>query len=881
MTSAPEISLRVRARWLPLVLLSFPLHAAALPAQEAAAVGAPVEFFEKKVRPLLAEKCYSCHSADTKPSGGLRVDDRRGLLEGGKTGPALVVGNPDNSLLVQRLRHADESKRMPKESDALTDSEVEVLTTWIRDGAAWPAERIPSGIGRVRPEIEALKMSHWAWQPLKNPTAPEVRDAAWAKSDVDRFVLSGLEKEGLSPVADADRTTLIRRLTFDLTGLPPSPVEIDQFLNDTRPGAIDTAVDRLLDSPAFGEQWARHWLDLARYGESSGPSRNIPYPHAWKYRDYVIDAVQRDVPYNRFIGEQIAGDLLSAGDPASRDRLLTATGFLALGVKDVNQRFKERFIMDNVDEQIDVVSRAVIGLTVSCARCHDHKFDPIGMKDYYALAGIFTSTEDCAGVRNKMGGAGLDYYDPSTLVRLTSPVPAADPAQTAKLQAEVADAKKAWDAIRGTPEGLAKAADGRPAQRPYRLRFEKLQGELQALTDPAARGHAVHGVRESKVIADTELRVRGEAERRGPAIGRGFISTFPVPGVEPIPAGESGRRQLVQWLVSPQNPLTARVAVNRIWAHLFGRGLVSTVDNFGVKGDAPSHPELLDRLATDFINGGWSVKKSIRALVLTRAYQLGAEAVPANVEKDPDNRLVWRHAPRRLSAEELRDSILSGTGRLLPRPAEGSAAATLKMVEMRDNGQEAKGIHTAADTARHRSLYLPLLRGVIPKSLEAFDPVTQSLVTGKRDATTVPTQALFMLNAAFVREQSLAYGAALARDKERSPAQLVAQAYRLILGRLPTEAETARALTFLTDYAADFQSGSSGAGESAGSQAVLAKAEGDAGGETTSAVVNPDDVDRTDALGPDAAVQAGDAATAAWMGFVQALFASAEFRYVR
>lgn len=381
---------------------------------------APLEFFEKKVRPLLVANCYSCHSADTKPSGGLRVDDRNGLLQGGNAGPAVIAGDPGKSILLQRLVHADEKKRMPKESAALSAEEVEVFATWIRDGAVWPKERLPSSIGRVRPEMEELKSRHWAWQPLTDPAVPAVRDEAWPRSGVDRFVLAGLEARQLTPVEDADRTTLIRRITFDLTGLPPSPEAITQFENDASPNAFEALVDRLLASPAFGEQWARHWLDVARYGESTGPSRNIPYPHAWKYRDYVIDAVQRDVPYDRFIQEQIAGDLLPADSKDERDRLATATGFLALGVKDVNQRFKTRFLMDNVDEQIDVVSRSVIGLTVSCARCHDHKFDPIGMKDYYSLAGIFASTDDCAGVRNKMGGGGLDYYDPSMLIRLST-----------------------------------------------------------------------------------------------------------------------------------------------------------------------------------------------------------------------------------------------------------------------------------------------------------------------------------------------------------------------------------------------------------------------------------------------------------------------------
>jgi mono/diheme cytochrome c family protein len=626
-------------------------------AEPAASEAERVEFFEKKIRPLLSSHCFQCHSADTKLSADLRVDDRNGLLVGGHGGPALVPGKPEESLLLKRVQH-DTKKVMPKEGDLLTDAEIADLTTWIKDGVAWPREKIPAYIGRKREDFEELRKRHWAWQPLKEVAVPAVAHDDWTRTDVDRFILAGLEAKRLTPVADAERGTLLRRVTFDLTGLPPTAAELAGFQEDTAPEAFAHAVDRLLASPRFGEQWGRHWLDLARYGESTGPSRNIPYPHAWKYRDYVIDALNRDVPFDRFVQEQIAGDLLPAATPEERNRLLTATGFLAIGPKDVNQRFKTRFLMDNADEQIDAVSRSVLGLTVTCARCHDHKFDPIPVTDYYALAGIFTSTDNAAGVRNKMGGGGLDYYDPAMLVRLSgdNPPPAE---QVAKLEAEVAVAKQAWDEIRGTPEGLKLAADGKPTQMPFRLKFEKLTADLHALTDPAERALCVHGVRDAKTPADTEVRIRGVAERIGPTVPRGFLTTFTVPDAPGVNPQQSGRLELAQWLTSPQNVLTARVAVNRVWQHLFGAGLVSTVDNFGVMGDTPSHPELLDYLAARFIREGWSVKKLVRELTLTRAYQLGTEAPALHRETDPANRLVWRHSPRRLSAEEMRDGMLA------------------------------------------------------------------------------------------------------------------------------------------------------------------------------------------------------------------------------
>jgi hypothetical protein len=850
-------------------------------ASQAPEAEAKLEFFEKKVRPILVSRCYACHSAETKPSGGLRVDDRNGLLMGGNAGPAVIAGEPTKGLLLDRILHTDPKKRMPKEGELLTESEVEVLKTWIADGAVWPHESLPANLGKLTKKAEDLKATHWAWQPLHEPKVPEVKDASWPRSNIDRFILATLEEKKLRPVSEADRSTLIRRVTYDLTGLPPAPREITNFLNDkdSTEVAFARVVDRLLASSAFGERWGRHWLDIARYGESTGPSRNVPYPHAWRYRDYVLDAVNRDVPFDRFIQEQIAGDLLPADSPAERDRLLTATGFLALGVKDVNQRFKVRFIMDNVDEQIDAVTRSVLGLTVSCARCHDHKFDPIPVTDYYALAGIFTSTDHCAGVRNKMGGGGLDYYDPAMLVPLSTTMEAAPKEQVDKLEAQVAEAKKAWDDIRGTPAGLKLNAEGRPTQRAYRTKYEKLQADLLALTDPAARGNAVHGVRDSKMVADTEVRIRGEAERLGPVVPRGFLSTFTVPGAPQVNPAQSGRLELAQWLTSPNNPLTPRVIVNRLWQHLHGVGIVNTVDNFGVNGDQPSHPALLDYLASRFMREGWSVKKLVREVVLSKSYQLGSEVPEGHREIDPANRLVWRHAPRRLSTEELRDSMLATAGRLETKVPEGSLARDLKMVEMRDNGAEARNIHEGADRSLARSVYLPLLRGVIPSALAAFDPVEQTLVTGQREATTVPTQALYLLNSTFVRQQALVLAEQVVAESGRSDVEALREVYQLTLGRQPTEQEATRAGAFLASYEYSYQDTSPPM-----VMASLANATRDAGAsdaKTDAIPVNPDDVDRTEQTVREEVVQPRTPRAAAWMSLVQAIYASAEFRFVR
>jgi hypothetical protein len=467
--------------------------------------------------------------------------------------------------------------------------------------------------------------------------------------------------------------------------------------------------------------------------------------------------------------------------------------------------------MDNVDEQIDTVSRAVLGLTVSCARCHDHKYEPIPSTDYYALAGIFCSTDLCAGIRNKMGGGGLDYYDTALLLCL-GPEKMADADKVARVKAALAAAR----------------AEKKVDQK----RVRELQQELLTLTDPAARGPVALGVRDAATIADTPLRVRGQAELHGPVVPRGFLSVLDVPGVPPISARQSGRLELAQWLTSERNPLTPRVMVNRVWQHLFGQGLVSSVDNFGVSGEPPSHPDLLDYLATRFVRDGWSVKKLVRFIVLSRTYGLSSETSAAGLSADPVKRLLWRHAPRRLDAEEIRDAMLAVAGRLDRNRPHGSAAQDLKVVELTDTGPEARRILDAAARSTHRSVYLPLLRGLTPRPLEVFDFAGQGMVTGSRDATTVATQALYLLNDPFVREQAQALAKGLLSQSDLDDVGRVMRAYRLTLGRTATAREMERAQSYLADY------------------------------------------EVADATPP-------GARAAAWTSFCQALLASAEFRYIR
>jgi mono/diheme cytochrome c family protein len=824
----------LRAPWI--VTLSSVLFAIApsVVVAQTAREKALVEYFEKKVRPVLVNNCYNCHSANTNSRGGLRVDDRNGLILGGSKGPAVIPGDPEKSLLIQAVRQTHAEVKMPPKKQ-LGPEEIAALTKWIKDGATWPKVVVPVSITQPSAKYERLRKEHWAWQPLHEVKAPSVKDAAWPRADLDRFILARLEEKGLKPVQTADRLTLIRRVTFDLTGLPPTLQEIDDFLQDASAQALEKVVDRLLASPAYGEKWGRHWLDIARYGESTGSARNLPYPHAWRYRDYVIDAFNSDKPYDQFIREQIAGDLLPASSPGQRDEQLIATGFLALGVRDVNQRFKVRFTMDNIDEQIDTVSRSVLALTVSCARCHNHKFDPIPTTDYYALAGIFQSSDLCAGLRNKMGGGGMDYYDTALLLPLGSGKNG-DAQVAFKIEQAKSSLAQARADLLALSEDLEKNPPGPEREKKLtdaRKKVDKIQGELIALNDPAAHGPVALGVRDGKIIADTEVRIRGEAEQLGPTVPRGFLSVFEVPNTPKINPSQSGRLELAQWLTSPKNPLTPRVMANRVWQHLFGQGIVLSVDNFGVTGDDPSHPELLDHLANQLVRDGWSIKKLVRTVVLSQTYQLSADAVTTNLATDPANRYLWRHAPRRLEAEEIRDAMLAAAGKLdLGRPM-GSPAQNLKVTEVRNDGAEAKRLEKEALASQHRSVYLPLVRGITPQALEVFDFAEQGMVTGSRETTTVATQALYLLNDPFVRQQAKALAERMLQRKDLDDLGRITLAYRLTVNRPPTTNEMTRAKDYLTSY-----------------ESAVPK------------------------QGPNSRI-------VAWASFCQAILASAEFRFVK
>ena len=808
--------IHLNAGWGGVAVLSL----AALTSFSAVPTPQDIAFFEKKVRPLLVEHCYKCHSSDAERiKGGLFLDSQAGWMNGGDSGEALLPGQPDKSLLIEAVRYENPDLQMPPKY-RLSDAEIQTLERWIAMGAPDPragdAQRLPESSINIESGRE-----FWAFQPPRDTPPPIPSNLSWCKDDLDRFILRALEDAELQPVDDADRRTLIRRLSFDLLGLPPSPQEIRQFLNDPRDDdqALERLVDRLLASPRFGERWARHWLDVVRYAESMGRTRNWPFPFAWRYRDYVIDALNDDKPYDRFLIEQLAGDLLPSESPAQADLLKVATGFLALGSQDLNERNAANFKMDVVDEQIDVTCRAFMALTTGCARCHDHKFDPIPTRDYYAMAGIFGSTELRAGYTNRKGGNNRDYFHPELLLTLSA---AAEPdtppdrkagrqrenalnRQRQKLQQQIvektSDIQRLNQMAKNQNKRRAQDDDATSSLTPARLRqqLNRLKREVRDLRaalksqdeSPAVSEHMAMGVVDG-TPRDCRIHVRGDTSTLGPAVPRGFLQVLCNDSTPPLSGRQSGRLELAQWMTHPDHPLTGRVMVNRIWHHLFGHGLVATVDNFGETGERPTHPELLDHLATRFIANDWSVKSMIRTIVLSRTYRLSSRHDEAAHAADPENHLLWRMNLRRLEVEALRDAMLAVSGQLDLEPAIGSPVMTARMGDM---GRRSSSAQWAQSDKR--TVYLPVVRNDLPGMFEVFDFAEPSSVIGRRDITTVSTQALFMMNNPLVLEQSNTLAALLARRHPSQPEARVQLAYEMAFGRLPESDEERRALAFV------------------------------------------------------------------------------------
>ena len=715
-----------------------------------------VAFFEAKIRPVLVEKCYSCHSNSADElKAGLHLDSRGGILKGGDSGPSAVPGNSAESLIIQAINY--DGYEMPP-TGKLSKETIADFEHWIEMGMPDPREEAAPAAKTGINIDEGRK--YWSFQPLAKVTPPKVKDAAWPTAGSDRFLLAKLEASGLTPAADTDRATWLRRVTFDLIGLPPSVAELEEFSDDESPDAFERVVDRLLASPQFGERWGRHWLDVARFAESSGGGRSLLFRDAWRYRDYVINSVNDDKPFNDFVVEQIAGDLLEAKSKEEEANHLIATAYLMLGAHNYEEQDKAVLEMDVADEQIDAVGRGLLGMTVACARCHDHKFDPIPTADYYALAGIFRDT--------KM----LIHDNVSTWTMRKLPV---SDEETEALQKQEAAVKELKDML-----AAAKKKAGKKSKE-----VTALEKKLAALEKKGPKRPMAMAVEEAEKIEDCRICIRGSVQHRGPAVPRGVLQVATAGEAPKFPADASGRRELAEWIVSPQNPLTARVYVNRVWYYLFGVGLVRTLDNFGTTGEMPSHPELLDYLASRFMDKGWSTKRLVRELVLSRAYRMST-AENANAAKvDPENRLIWRMNRKRLDAESLRDAMLMVNGRL-----DLTMGGPNIITKNEENGPSASATEYAyvfADV--RRSVYTPGFRNRMHELFEVFDFANQNSSVMKRNVTTVAPQALLMLNGTFVMSQARAAAEKALSGDELSNDELIEQAFRETLGRSPTDAE--------------------------------------------------------------------------------------------
>ena len=715
-----------------------------------------VEFFENKIRPLLVEHCYSCHSAEAEAKGklkaGLRMDSLEGLKKGGDSGPALTPGDPAKSLIVEAVNYRNEDMAMPPKAK-LDDAQIQILTEWVQMGAPWPGRdaAVAGPHGGEPYDWAKFRTGHWAFRPVVKSSQPEVTDAAWIQNEVDRFVLARLEAAGLKPNAPAERHLLIRRAFLDLTGLPPSPEQVAAFLADESPEAFAKVVDPLLASPPYGERWARHWLDVARYSDGHGGfGDDRALPNAWRYRDWVVAAFNTDMPYDQFVTRQIAGDALKENpDPV-------ATGFFVVGptYKDDggDPEAKAVFEAETLSDRVDTFSRAFLGLTAACARCHDHKFDPITTKDYYAIAGVFLNT-----------GQREHPVSPKAEVEAFEAAQAAIREQDQRFN----------DFVHAAAKRLEKKPDEVEAvlEEESKRELAALLARLEELKKSAPPSYQTAHCLQESGNADMAVALRGDLRKPGEMVKRRFLEI--IAGKEPPPFTEgSGRLELARSVVAANNPLTARVIVNRVWGWHFGEPLVRTPSNFGTLGEKPTHPELLDWLAADFMEHGWSLKRLHRQILLSSTWQMSSRFNKEKFTKDGDNRLLWRMNPRKLEAEAWRDSLLAITGELEREPGGPSSEAIWN--------------------SKRRTLYIKISRsGDVFESdgfLRLFDLPSPAATSEKRVTTTVPQQYLFMMNSAFMMARSEALGNWMREQPGELPQQLHATYLRLY-SRAPEPSE--------------------------------------------------------------------------------------------
>ena len=795
---------------------------------------ADTAFFDSKVLPILQKRCFECHSHGTKIKGGLALDSRSGWAEGGDNGPAIKPGQLEESLVIKAVRYVDSEFEMPPKAK-LPASEIAILEEWVKLGAHDPRS---AGAGKQKKGIDLAEgRKFWAFQPVSNPKPPLVKDTAWPLDPLDHFILKPLEAKGIKPVSDADRYTWLRRVSLDLTGLPPTAKEIESFSKDSSSDAYANAVDRLLNSKAYGERWARHWLDLTGYADMIGTSNGVFAEHAWRYRDYLINAFNADKPFDEFVREQIAGDLMPPKSTEDRAAKITATGFLMVGDIEIVNPDKAKMETDHIDSQMIKIGQTFMGMTLGCVRCHDHKFDPIGVDDYYGIAGMLRSSPSShkmpdMGVWSTLNSTALPETHAQLAARKKSEAEneqrivgfkeelkkltdekAVVTKQLAALGKPTAPASQVAATTDNAQRDIPANADAKPASDKDALtkRRDEIDAQLKKLgetikhaeffKDKTPRAFAMS---DGPQPADMPVYVRGNPYAPSTVVPRGTLRVASWDEFPAIPAGQSGRLQFADWLADKRNPLTARVTVNRIWQKLFATGIVPSVDYFGTRGDVPTNPELLDHLATRFMRGGWSQKAFLRSLVLSRAYRLSSSNDVLAMKLDPENKLFWRMNRQRLDAEAMRDSMLAISGEL----ARDSGGPALVLEEPENCGALAlKGVnppnykHSKPRPSQEfeRTLYLPVLRGGTagPDRLRAFfDFVDPAGTAGQRNQTVVPTQSLFLLSNDLLRKRATKLADHFIAAEPNELARLEALWLR-VLNRPITSTEREEATTFL------------------------------------------------------------------------------------
>ncbi len=880
---------------------------------------AKLDYFENNIRPLLVEKCESCHGEDAQENG-FRVDSRDAVLRGGQRGEAIVPGDASTSLLYRMVSGQEEDLTMPPDGDMLSEEEQKYLATWINDGALWSGnQEVIADTPLAR--MDSIHENHWAYRPIERPAVPNHKDSSWPRGDIDQFVLQGLSGNGLAPSPEADRRTLIRRATFDLLGLPPTYEEVEAFGADTRENAYEILIDQLLQRPEYGQRWGRHWLDVARYSDTRGhtnfPGTEIQYPFAWTYRDYVIDALNEDLPYDQFITEQLAADL---SDEAGQEKL-AALGFLTVGRRFLNRNHRI------LGERVDLVSRGLMGITIMCAKCHDHKFDPFSMRDFYAIYGVFenaveplsielpeigpspgvdpereamlksqldrelgTLQQELTDLRRKLIAEELQqkaaYYfalvaasslgteletidlgdddrlsphgieiwrqlvvGNATLARFWDMLLAIQVEEGAeyaeKLAAILADDKSGnrllreklvqekpqstgqamrmlgqsiasvydrWEALQKLDPGDSGFAD--PAAEEIRKLLELAAAQVATAREEIHRawflGRTPQSLREKSqkielvlvkyrdllprramavvenpLVLDTAIQIRGNPKKRGPITNRGFYQLLASDcETEPVHEG-SGRQELARWITHPGNPLTARVIANRVWGWHFGQHLVETPSDFGTRSAEPTHPQLLDYLASTLLDEGWSLKNLHRKIMLSATYRQQSQSRAGALAADPDNRYYWRKNRRRLEFESMRDAMLAATGEL----------------ETTRGGPPTDDLESP-----RRSVYLLHDRRSMAPVLPTFDVPSADATLPKRSETTVPQQALYLMNNGFVMRRAVQLARQVTADPDAEATERITELFRRIYGRDASVEELADAEAFVADVASTFLS---------------------------------------------------------------------------